>query len=62
MVCDYIKNMDISDFNLEDEELETIVGYQFAFHENAMYEFSEEIFEKILISSIFEIMKNKEIL
>lgn len=62
MVCDFIKNMNISDFNLSDDELGEIVGYQFAFHENVMGEFNEEIFEKILLSSLFEIMKNTRII
>lgn len=62
MVCDFIKNMEIEDFNLSDDELEEIVGYQFAFHGNVMDEFNEEIFEKILLSSIFEIMKTNGML
>lgn len=57
MVCNFIKNMGIDDFNLSDEELQDIVGYHFALHGNVMGEFNEGIFEKILLSSIFEIMK-----
>ena len=62
MVCHFIKNMEIEDFNLSDDELEDIVGYQFAFYGNVMGEFNEEIFEKILLSSIFEIMKTNGML
>ena len=62
VVCDFIKNMEIEDFNLSDDELEDIVGYQFAFYDNVMGEFNEELFEKILLSSIFEIMKTNGML